>query len=41
MASCAVDLEAKTATCALSTPVEDKTLSDAVTAAGYEVVSVQ
>ncbi len=41
VASCAVDLEAKTATCALSTPVEDKTLSDAVTAAGYEVVSVQ
>ncbi|MCC8128325.1 MAG: heavy metal translocating P-type ATPase [Clostridiales bacterium] len=40
VASCVVDLEAKTATCTLSAPVEDKALSDAVTAAGYEVVSV-
>ncbi|MCD8047733.1 MAG: HAD-IC family P-type ATPase, partial [Clostridiales bacterium] len=40
VASCTVDLEAKTATCTLSAPVEDKVLSDAVTAAGYEVVTV-
>ncbi|MGM9538181.1 MAG: heavy metal translocating P-type ATPase [Candidatus Onthomonas sp.] len=38
--SCEVNLEAKTATCTLSAPVEDKVLADAVTAAGYEVVSV-
>lgn len=38
--ACEVNLEAKTATCTLSAPVEDKALADAVTAAGYEVVSV-
>ena len=38
--ACEVNLEAKTATCTLSAPVEAKTLADAVTAAGYEVVSV-
>ena len=41
VASCAVDLEAKTAACTLSAPVEDQVLADAVTNAGYEVISVQ
>lgn len=41
VASCAVDLEAKTAACTLSAPVEDQALADAVTNAGYEVISVQ
>ena len=36
-----MSLEGKTATLTLSKEVEDKVLTDAVTEAGYEVVSVQ
>ena len=36
-----VDLEGGKAVVTLSAPVEDKTLADAVTGAGYEVVSVK
>ena len=36
-----VDLEGGKAQVTLSAPVEDKTLADAVTGAGYEVVSVK
>ena len=36
-----VDLEGGKAAVTLSAPVEDKTLADAVTEAGYEVVSVR
>ena len=41
VSACTVDLDAKTATCTLSAPVDDQVLSDAVTGAGYEVVSVR
>lgn len=36
-----MSLEGKSATLTLSEDVDDKTLTDAVTGAGYEVVSVQ
>ena len=39
--SAAVDLQAKTAQLTLSAPVSDETLKNAVTEAGYEVVSIQ
>ena len=38
--SATVDLESKTATVTLSAPVSDEVLKDAVTQAGYEVVSI-
>ena len=38
--SCVVDLEARTAACTLTADVADQVLADTVTAAGYEVVSV-
>lgn len=39
--SAVVDLEAKTAHVTLSAPVSDDTLRNAVTEAGYEVISIQ
>ena len=41
VSSVKVDLEGGKAAVTLSAPVEDKTLADAVTEAGYEVVSVR
>ena len=41
VAAVEMSLEGKTATLTLSKEVEDKVLTDAVTEAGYEVVSVQ
>ena len=39
--SAVVDLDAKTAAVTLSAPVSDETLKDAVTQAGYQVISIQ
>ena len=41
VASCAVDLEAKTAACTLSADVADEVLTKAVTDAGYDVLGVE
>ena len=41
VASVKADLEGKCATVTLAAPVSDQELKDAVTEAGYEVVSIQ